>query len=177
MNPETASPPRSAMQVFRMLPEGTLAEVIENTLYMSPAPSPLHQEVSMRLATTINQFITRGKLGKLFAAPIDVFLDADSNVVQPDLVFVGKTNPLVIDETGLHGVPEFIIEILSRSNQKHDLVKKKKLYEKFGVTEYWVVDPWSRRVTGFQLTSKGYRVIEEANGEISSVLLRHSFKF
>ncbi len=165
------------MQVFRMLPEGTLAEVIDNTLVMSPAPSPLHQEVSMKLTMALYNFISQNEIGKLFAAPIDVFLDEHSNAVQPDIVFVSNDNKLVIDETGLHGIPDLIVEILSRSNPKHDLVKKKKLYERFGIGEYWVVDPQTRVATGFKMSTGGYQIIGEYTREISSPFFSQHFTF
>ena len=121
-------PPRTAFDVFQMLPEGTLAEVIENQLFMSPSPTPSHQEAAGNLFTDINIFVRSNKLGKVFFAPLDLYLDEHSNVVQPDILFIAKKNPLVIDNRGLKGVPDLIIEILSPGNKKYDLTKKRKLF-------------------------------------------------
>ena len=136
MQKVVSSPPRTAFDVFQMLPEGTLAEVIHNQLFMAPSPTPYHQEVVGNLFTDINVFVRTNKLGKVFFAPLDLYLDQHSNVVQPDILFIDKNNPLVIDNRGLRGIPDLIIEILSPGNKKYDSVKKKKLYEKFGVKEY-----------------------------------------
>ena len=61
-----SSPPRTAFDVFQMLPEGTLAEVIDNQLFMAPSPTPYHQEAAGNLFTDINIFVRTNKLGKVF---------------------------------------------------------------------------------------------------------------
>jgi hypothetical protein len=58
-----------------MLPEGTRAELIENSLYMSPAPTVTHQDIIVSLASQIYVFTKKKKLGKTFVAPVDVFLE------------------------------------------------------------------------------------------------------
>ena len=170
-------PPRSAFDVFQMLPEGTLAEVIENQLFLSPSPTPSHQEAAGNLFTDINIFVRSNKLGKVFFAPLDLYLDEHSNVVQPDILFIAKKNPLVIDNRGLKGVPDLIIEILSPGNKKYDLAKKRKLYEKFGVKEYWVVDPETKIATGFLLKGSGYASQKESRNQLHSAILRKTFSF
>ncbi len=73
------SPPRTVMEVFKMLPEGTLAEVIENSLYMSPTPLKEHQRVLRKLSTQFDLFVTENQLGEIFCSPLDVFLDEQAN--------------------------------------------------------------------------------------------------
>jgi Uma2 family endonuclease len=158
-----------------MLPEGTLAEVIDNTLYMSPAPNPFHQEISINLSSYLNVYVLENKLGKVFEAPIDLYLDEESDAVQPDILFISKGNSLRIDREGLHGSPDLIIEILSPGNKNHDLVKKKDLYEKFGVKEYWIVDPETKLAIGYILHGKSYVKIGESEGEIRSSILNKAF--
>jgi Uma2 family endonuclease len=177
MQKEISNPPRTAFDVFQMLPEGTLAEVIENQLFMAPSPSPDHQETSGNLFTDINVFVRKNGLGKVFFAPLDLYLDEHSNVVQPDLLFISKNNPLIIDKRGLKGVPDLIIEILSPGNKKYDSVKKKKLYEKFGVKEYWIVDPETKMATGFLLKGSIYISQKELHNEIRSSILGEKFSF
>src|SRR5437879_3163466 len=112
-----SNPPRTAFDVFQMLPEGTLAEVVENQLFMAPSPTPYHQETSGNLFIEISLFVRKNKLGKVFIAPIDLYLDDHSNVVQPDLLFIAKDTPMTIDRQGLKGVPDLIIEVLSPGNK------------------------------------------------------------
>jgi len=82
------SPPRTIMEVFKMLPEGTLAELVSGNLLMSPSPSTNHQSLVLELATEIRIFLKSHPAGKVFVAPFDVFLDEHSNAVQPDVLFV-----------------------------------------------------------------------------------------
>ncbi|MCW5911426.1 MAG: Uma2 family endonuclease [Cyclobacteriaceae bacterium] len=171
-------PPRTIMEVFKMLPEGTLAEVIDNTLYMSPTPVTSHQRIVRKLSTEIDNFLTSENLGELFFAPFDVFLDEESNAVQPDILVVLNENRQIIDEAStIHGVPDLIIEVLSPGNKKHDLVTKKELYEKFGVKEYWVVDPAEKEAIGYELRNKAYVEFFKEKSRVQSNLLKKSFSF
>lgn len=171
------SPPRTIMQVFRMLPEGTLAEVIDNTLYMSPAPTPFHQRILLTLCRRIADVVDQSQLGQVFIAPVDVYLDEESNAVEPDILFISKDNTLRVDREGLHGTPDFIIEILSPGNRNHDVVKKKELYQRFGVREYWVVDPDTKMATGYSLHGRAYKLIAEENSRIRTAIFDQEFLF
>lgn len=177
MQKDYVKPPRTAFEVFQMLPEGTLAEVIDNQLFMAPAPTPFHQETSGDLFTEINLFVKRNKLGKVFFAPVDLYLDEYSNVVQPDLLFIAKGNALLIDKKGLKGVPDLIIEILSPGNKNYDAVKKKNLYEQFRVKEYWLVDPETKIATGFLLQGETYISQKETQNKLHSAVLGETFSF
>ena len=159
------------MEVFNLLPEGTLCEVVENQLYMSPAPNRLHQEISMLIATAIYNYIMRNGAGKVYSAPIDVFIEPDRNALQPDIVFVSNANASILSERGIEGAPDLIVEILSKGNAEHDTVKKKKVYERCGVKELWYVDPMKRHVYGFILDKGKYRAI----GKPSKMLTLRSF--
>ncbi len=175
---EVVNPPRTIMEVFQMLPEGTLAEVIENTLYMSPTPITNHQRIIRKLSVQIDLHLTANNLGELFFAPFDVFLDKTSNAVQPDILVILTENLGIIDEKStIHGVPDLIVEILSPGNRKHDLVIKRALYEKFGVKEYWVIDPATKESIGFSLKDHSYVEFYKGNGEIHSQLLNRPFIF
>ena len=74
------------------------------------------------------------------------------------------------------GVPDLVIEILS-SDEKHDLVTKKNLYEKFGVTEYWIIDPFDKSALVYQLQNKIYQLAGKATGIVYSPLFQHEFEF
>ena len=171
------NPPRTAFDVFQMLPEGTLAEVIENQLFMAPSPTPDHQDATGNLFIEISLFVRKNKLGRVFFAPLDLYLDEHSNVVQPDILFIANENPLIIDKRGLKGVPDLIIEVLSPGNKKYDSVKKKKLYEKFGVKEFWLVDPETKIANGFLLKGQIYVSQKESRNQLHSSVLKKTFSF
>jgi Uma2 family endonuclease len=128
---------------FYKLREGTeqLLEYIDGVVFMSPSPSTRHQRISGRLHAQL--FNLMDNECEVFHAPFDIQLQKENSedmaVVVPDL-------SVICDKTGLTeqnyiGVPTMIIEIISPSNQSHDLVFKLNLYLKFGVKEYWIVNP------------------------------------
>jgi Uma2 family endonuclease len=168
--------PRTTMEVFKMLPEGTRCELINGTIYMSPAPTTSHQGTLVALTGQFYIFTTKTKKGLFFMSPIDVYLDAKKNAFQPDLVFILNENQEIVREDGIYGAPDLVIEVLSKGTQSFDLGKKKKVYEKSGVKEYWVVDPKTKICTGFQLVDKKFVEFKKEKNKITSALLRHTFK-
>jgi len=144
------TPTRFAVDIFKKRPEGTLCEVVENTLYMATSRSLIHQKLSGELCRIIANHVVENDLGELNAAPMDVYLD-DTNAYQPDIVFVLKENEEILHQEGIVGTPDLIIEILSPRNKNHDLVKKKAVYEKCGVKEFFAVDPKTKHQQCFEL--------------------------
>ncbi|EMN27570.1 putative restriction endonuclease [Leptospira kirschneri serovar Mozdok] len=156
---------------FAKLPEGTLAELLEGEIFMVPAPIPEHQRVSGKLYSSLLQYLEQNKLGEVFFSPIDVFLD-EHNVVQPDLIFISQARSFIIQEKRIEGAPDWIAEILSEGNAYHDLKTKKRLYEKHGVLEYWIVDPIERSVEVYRNGESGFTLFSSVNsGKIVSALL------
>jgi Uma2 family endonuclease len=169
-------PPRTIMEVYKILPEGTLAELINGNIYMSPAPLSKHQLISMNLSIEMGQYIRKNKIGHLFAAPYDVYLDENENVVQPDILVILKKNSSII-QGHIHGVPDLVIEIMSTGSRKYDLGEKKDLYERFGVSEYWIIDPETQDALGYELKNGAYQKVGIYKGKIVSFLLRQEFFF
>jgi Uma2 family endonuclease len=166
------------MEVYKMLPEGTLAELINGQIFMSPAPSNQHQRILKSIFKVLDDFIEFSSLGEVFIAPSDVYLDDSRNAVQPDLYFISSQNKmLVLDDQPNQGIPDLIIEILSPGNNKHDLIIKKELYEKFDVCEYWIVDPATKEAIVYQLKNNLYVMAGKEIAKISSPLLKHVFEF
>jgi len=171
-------PPRTIMDVYKMLPEGTLAELVNGQIYMSPAPSNKHQRVLKTLLKLVDDFVIEKNLRELFVSPIDVFFDDSANAVQPDLAFISKENPnQPTDYEPYQGSPDILVELISPGSNKHDLVIKKDLYEKFGVLEYWIVDPTTKESQVYQLVDKKYILVGKNTGTIFSPFLNHSFTF
>ncbi|MCU0419381.1 MAG: Uma2 family endonuclease [Cyclobacteriaceae bacterium] len=173
-----ASPPRTAMEVFEMLPEGTLAEVIEGQFFMSPAPNTNHFKVAKRISRALDGLVEDTQLGHVFYAPFDVYLDPDTSAVQPDIFVIRNGNPGTLEPKGnFHGVPDFIVEVLSASNRAHDLITKKNLYEKYRVGEYWIVDPESKEVVGYELENGKFKRVSASAGKITSRLFQVDISF
>jgi len=167
-------PPRTLLEVFKSLPEGTRVQLIENKLVMSPSPKDRHQESLGELFLQLLTYTRRKKLGKVRIAPYDVYLDR-KNAYQPDLVFIATENLYKIQENGLHGAPDLVIEILSPGTEKYDKGKKKAVYERCGVKEYWIVDPLTTNATGYTLQDRLFIEIATATGVIASPLLATTF--
>jgi Uma2 family endonuclease len=171
------NPPKTIMEVYKMLPEGTLAELIDGRIYMTPPPNLYHQEISFVISGEIYQYLKKNKIGKAYSSPVGVFLDQDNNVVQPDIVFILNKKKKQLAKDGIHGSPDFVLEILSPGNKNHDLKKKKSLYEKFRVKEYWIIDPQLREAVGYKISKGVYVEFFRGVGEIQSKVLKTTIKF
>lgn len=157
------------MDVFKRLPEGTLCQVINNNLVMSPAPNSAHQRVSKNIFRQLDQFVETNRVGEVFYAPVDVYFD-EENVYEPDIFFIAADR-LSIVKDNVYGAPDLIVEVLSPGSEKIDKVEKKAVYEKCGVKEYWIVHPLTKKVIGYQLTNGGFIAIPSKDGELMSSLL------
>ena len=169
--------PSTAVDVYRMLPEGTRCEVIFNELIMSPSPTPLHQLLLSDLHALIYAFLKENKSGKVVPSPIDVYLEGYDSAIQPDLLVILTENLQLIGDDGIYGAPDVIIEILSR-NKAYDTQRKRTLYEKAGVKEYFMIDPKNKKTTLLTLNGSGiYEQTYEAIGVINSTVLSCSLAF
>ena len=131
-------------------------ELHDGELIMVPAPNMFHQTTSKKLFWKLQPIEERG-LGLVFYAPTDVkFTDTDT--VQPDIVFVSSERSHIITEDNIRGAPDLVIEILSPSTAGRDRTFKRTLYERHGVTEYWMVDTDAKNITVLLLGENGYEL-------------------
>jgi len=145
-------------------PDEQRCEIIDGQIYdMTPAPGTSHQELLMNLAARIYEYL-KDKPCKIFVAPFDVRLaekkenrNSCSNVVQPDISIICDQKK--IDEKGCAGAPDLIVEILSASTASKDQVKKRRLYERHGVKEYWLIHPIERYAHIYALKDGAYELI------------------
>ena len=140
--------------------DGIRKEIIEGELFMSPAPAMKHQSTLRNLFRIIDKFVLENELGEVFFAPCDVIF-SNINVMQPDILFISRENYKILTALNIQGAPDLLVEILSPSSIENDRIYKKLVYEKFGVKEYWIVDPqeeiievWSSKNARFQLFHK-----------------------
>jgi Uma2 family endonuclease len=161
-------------------PDDERWEIINGVAYnMSPAPLRNHQKLLRKLLLVIGNWL-EGKTCEVYTAPFDVRLpeyedELDNEidtVVQPDIVVV--CDPEKLDEKGVKGSPDWIIEILSTSTAKKDWNEKFNLYEKHKVREYWIIDPDSKTAYIYQLNDKGLffeKTILEKKGIVECFVL------
>ena len=128
-------------EYFR-LPDDLRVELIDGVFYAMASPAKLHQAAALEIARQLWDCIEKhGKKCYVYIAPSDVSLGEDrKTVVQPDVYLHCDSEKETL--TGPHrGAPDFVLEVLSPSNPENDLWRKRELYRRHGVREYWIVDP------------------------------------
>ena len=161
---------------YRLLPEGEPCQLIDGELIYMTAPNIKHQELSVELTLLLGAYIKSHQLGKLYHAPCDVFL-SENNVYQPDLLFVAQNRLHIIQPDGIHGAPDLVIEILSQSTYYYDAKKKLRNYEKYGVQEFFLIDPEDNEVISYRLQNGKYAEAYRETGLLDSVVLGAQFRF
>jgi Uma2 family endonuclease len=140
---------------YLLLPEDKRYEILDGELCVVPAPNIRHQRIGLRLKLALFRYVEDHGLGEVFDAPCDVVL-SDENVVQPDILFVCRRRHHIVGPANVGGAPDLAIEILSPARRNTDLGIKKKIYSRFGVQEYWIVDPDAATVEVLVWGESGY---------------------
>ena len=149
--------------------DGVRYELIDGFPYMMSSPSMNHQRLIGRLFVQFWMFL-QGKSCEVFLSPFDVRLNADEGdniVVQPDLVIVCDRSKL--NGKCCVGAPDMLIEVLSPSSSKLDKHIKLQKYQKYGVREYWIVDPDSNTIQAFTLANGLYIIKSYSDEDIAPV--------
>lgn len=155
---------------LRYWPEdGKRHQLVDGEHYVTPAPIPRHQIISGKLFSRIGRAVEERDLGLLLYAPVDVVL-SEIDVVEPDLVFIRRERLGIVGETHVQGAPDLVVEILSPSTRRFDEITKRHLYERYGVGEYWVVDPEVDAIKVYRLGPEGYRREAELSAEADDAL-------
>jgi Uma2 family endonuclease len=140
------------------LPEdGKRYEILDGDLVVTASPITRHQRVSRNLLVALDRHVREQELGEVFYAPIDVLLDRHTIVV-PDLVFVSTARAPIVQHHGIVGAPDLLVEILSPSTAERDRDTKAKLYARFGVDHYWIVDAESEVLQVYSRDGASYRM-------------------
>ena len=137
------------------LPDDERYEVIDGELIMVAAPRRVHQGSSRNIGTPLDVYVKENRLGEMYYAPTDVIL-SDINVVQPDILFVSNARSHILVDEGIRGAPDLVVEILSPSTAQLDKVRKRELYARFGVPEYWQADADDLNVLVLTLAGNDY---------------------
>ncbi len=141
----------TAIEYFQ-LPETLVSTQLINGEFLEmPAPSLSHQDIVLNVAVFLRE-LSKIIGGKVWIAPVDVRLD-EVNVPQPDVVWLADNNPqcIIIERKYLQGAPDLIVEVLSPGTALLDKREKFRLYEKYGVREYWLLHPTEHYAEIWQL--------------------------
>jgi Uma2 family endonuclease len=149
-------------------PDGKRWELIDGEVHVTPAPSPVHQRLVLRLAQALQSHFQAP--AEVFVAPIDVIL-TPFDVLQPDVIVA--TNPAQVSARGIEGPPFLVVEVLSLTTTVYDRTIKSQRYAVLGVPHYWIVDPATARVECYRAAGQTY--LSVAGAELNDTLAHPDF--
>ena len=155
-----APEPKWTFDDYMLLGDDKQYEIHEGGLIMAPAPSVEHQGITFKLARLLHDHVARIRLGEIIISPCDVIL-SDTDIFQPDILFIKKGNYDTIKEGKIFGPPDLVIEVLSPSTADIDMNRKRMLYGKYGVPEYWIVSPEMKTVMLFTNEDGKMKLLKE----------------
>ena len=120
-------------------------QLLDGEMILAPSPTTRHQRILLRLYQAVNDFVASHRLGEVLVAPCDVIL-SNHDVAQPDVLFVSNQRSDIITEANVQGAPDLVVEVLSPGTSQYDRGYKRSLYGRYGVREYWLVDPEAEAV-------------------------------
>ena len=163
---------KTAADLAAIPDDGEQYELIGGEIIMVPPPATYHQDVLSFFIGKLEAIVRPRHLGKVFPSPTNVHA-AKHEVYQPDILFVRRDNLSIVERDGVHGVPDFVLEILSPSNAYYDLKHKKDIYEQIGVREYWIVDPMDNSIECFVNSEQGFSTVflGKKSGRACSVVI------
>ena len=151
--------------------DGRRHELIDGEHYVTPSPNTKHQRVSTDLTVLIGSWLEQHPIGQVFHAPFDVVF-SQYDVVEPDLLFLSNARAAdALTAQHVRGVPELVIEIGSPGTRKRDETVKRALYERVGVSEYWVVDPDTDTIRVYRLEGDEFARVSELSADAGDVLV------
>lgn len=160
---------------YQHLPDdGNRYEIIDGELFMTPAPKMYHQDIIGNIYYHIRKFLEKTNLGKVYVSPADVVLSM-TDVVEPDLFFISKERSEIITKKNVVAAPDLVVEILSESTAAIDRNRKKDLYGKYGVKEYWIVDPEQAAIEQYILRDGFFELNDEltSSDKLNSKIIEH----
>ena len=135
-------------------------EIIGGEKFMAPMAALNHSGIIINLLNKIYEYVVPNKLGYVFSDNVDVHFP-DGNLFRPDLTVITAENSNILNWRGaIYGVPDMVVEVLSPSTRQKDLTIKKDIYEKNGVREYWIIDPYIKAVDVYLLQDGKYKLAE-----------------
>jgi Uma2 family endonuclease len=162
----------TAEQFFQFAPDDQKAELIDGVLRMAPPPLDSHERVQTFLLRLIAEFVEINDLGEVRGSRTAVRLD-EYQTYEPDVLFISRPRTNIIEERGVFGAPDLVVEVLSASTAAYDRGAKFKVYEQAGVQELWLIDPYGPVGTEyFQREGNRLRpVMPDSSGILSSTTL------
>jgi Uma2 family endonuclease len=156
---------------FVLFPDdGKRHELIDGEHYVTPSPNTKHQAIVWNLNGLMWAYLQKDPRGRAFTAPFDVVF-SEFDVVEPDLLYVSAVRrDDVLTRQHVRGAPDLVVEIGSPGTRKRDETIKRRLYERFGVAEYWVIDPELDAIKVYRRTENQFERVAELTLEQGDAL-------
>lgn len=161
---------------YAAIDDGQRYEVLDGELVlMASAPFLEHQDIVAAIFVALRAYAGQSRAGKAYVAAVDVVLQADTpgTVLQPDVLFIRREHFDRLTPANVQGPPDIVVEVLSPSTARHDTIRKRALYERFGVQEYWIVPLHDERIEVLRLEDGRYGrpIIFDTESTLTSPLL------
>ncbi|MBI4578768.1 MAG: Uma2 family endonuclease [Planctomycetes bacterium] len=160
----------SAVEFLDLPDDGITYELIDGVVSMSPSPTPRHQAVTTEIVAQIAWYLRDHPVGRVFAE-LDVHLGTGPGggdlVYKPEAIFI-RTERLAGMQDRVIGAPDLVLEVVSRGSRRFDLQTKKTDYERFGVREYWVIDPERSEILVYRLIDGGFAEVRPEGDALPS---------
>lgn len=154
-----------------LVKDGQKADLIDGVIYMASPDNTEANSLFVWLICLLSDFLEIKDLGQVFGSRVAARL-AQKSAPEPDIAVVKKEHAHRIKKGGIAGAPDLAIEIVSPESVERDYDKKRKLYQRYKMPEYWIIDEDMKKVTLLRLDSKGkYREIRAQKGILHSQVL------
>jgi Uma2 family endonuclease len=163
----------TAAEFWADAPEDQKAELIDGVMIMAPPALDIHEQLQLFLLTLLRMFVEEHDLGEVRGSRTGVELAPDQ-VYEPDVLFVSRDRLDIIERKGIVGAPDMVIEILSASTAQYDRGEKLRTYERAGVRELWLIDPYGPAGTEFyqQQGQRFVPIAPDTEGRLRSIAVR-----
>lgn len=151
--------------------DGMKGDLIDGVIYMASPDNTDAAELFVWLIRLMADFVEYHELGKVYGSRVAFKLD-ESNSPEPDIGFIRTDRLSAVLRGHVEGPPDLAVEIVSPESVDRDYKKKRDQYERFGVTEYWIIDEMKQKVTLLRLDGRGkYREVRPRQGKLHSQVL------
>jgi len=144
-----------------LIPEDIRCEIFNGELRYNRSRTVRHQAVLGAIAFALCEYVEANQTGVVLVGPVDVVL-APEWVLTPDILYVSNVRKSILTERNISGPPDLTVEVLDDWTLERDEIIKREAYEKFGVNEYWIIDPELESIKVYRrnATNRYDRVVE-----------------
>jgi Uma2 family endonuclease len=153
-----------------LIPEDQKADLIDGVIYLASPENIEHNMIILWLSRLIGLFLESRPLGVITVNKVAYRLE-DPHGPEPDLAFVKADRVHLLKRGYVDGAPDLAVEIVSPDSVQRDYEDKRRLYERFGVGEYWIIDPDETTATFLIRDATGFTEARLDDGDFRSRVL------